>query len=77
MAESPIATAPLRSIDALSTTVTFLLYFLAQCEASKAAPQAAIPPPRINKSVSIITVSKFSVIMIVWFQVKGLTPFSR
>src|ERR1700757_4196330 len=51
MADRPIATAPERSIAALSTSVIFTSS-PAQRRASKAAPQAAMPPPTIRMSVS-------------------------
>ena len=43
-----MATAPERSTAALSTMVTLRLFFLAQWAASTAAPQDAMPPPRIK-----------------------------
>src|SRR5208337_450415 len=61
MAERPIATAPERSMAALSTTTTFRPFFFAQYAASKAAPQADIPPPTIRRSVSTTSVSKFGI----------------
>src|ERR1700758_4386667 len=51
MADRPIATAPERSIAALSTSVIFTSS-PAQRRASKAAPHAAMPPPTIRMSVS-------------------------
>ena len=53
---APIATAPERSIAALSTSV-ILTSLPAQRLASKAAPHAAMPPPTIRMSVSCSTIS--------------------
>src|SRR5512146_1469354 len=55
-----MATAPERSTAALSTRATFRPCCWAQWAASTAAPQAAMPPPRMSRSVSTTTVSKLA-----------------
>src|SRR5574341_1017461 len=52
MADRPMATAPDRSVAALSTMVILIFLGLAQRAPSNAAPQHAIPPPIRRRSVS-------------------------
>src|SRR3972149_7137797 len=62
MAESPMATAPLRAPAAFSTMTTRRPFARAQWAASKAAPQPAIPPPRTRTSVSTTSVSGCTIV---------------
>src|SRR5512145_107886 len=59
MAERPMATAPDRSVAALSTMVILIFLGFAQRAPSKAAPQHAMPPPIRRRSVSTVSISGF------------------
>src|SRR5512135_97995 len=59
MADRPMATAPDRSVAALSTMVILIFLGLAQRAPSKAAPQQAMPPPIRRRSVSTVSISGF------------------
>src|SRR5208337_2175687 len=59
MADRPMATAPDRSVAALSTMVIFIFLGFAQRAPSNAAPQQAIPPPMRRRSVSISSIAGF------------------
>src|SRR5215510_102348 len=50
-----MATAPLRSMAPFSTITTRSFFGFAQYAASYAAPQPAIPPPRIRTSASTVS----------------------
>src|ERR1700722_9447314 len=60
MADKPIATAPERLSAALSTSLILSPLPPAQRVISKAAPQAAMPPPIRRMSTSSSTTSGFS-----------------
>src|SRR5512134_125635 len=59
MADRPMATAPDRSVAALSTMVIFIFLGFAQRAPSNAAPQQAMPPPIRRRSVSTVSISGF------------------
>src|SRR5512143_3668364 len=59
MAERPMATAPDRSVAALSTMVILIFLGFAPRAPSKAAPQHAMPPPMRRRSVSTVSIAGF------------------